>query len=236
MKNASGIKQMYYGTRFAEESSGLGEPGSASSQEGLFPMKISTIVAGAALAASLAAGAAGAAPVSTTLNGTAAAAITGIKSSTPSIGLGTIFTNTLFTAIGSATDDMDVAGVAGAMLTLSPVTATVGSAVNFTSGIGNFAGSVNLASATGSVTNRTVDLYVLGTFTPAGALGTYAPGAMSLTFSFTQTGGAGKAVSGSFSLASPPAAAPISVPEPMSMALFGMGLAGLGVAASRKKA
>ncbi|MBK1658277.1 PEP-CTERM sorting domain-containing protein [Paracraurococcus ruber] len=192
-------------------------------------MNITKIVAAAALATTVAAGASQAA----TINGTAAAAITGISASAPVIGLGTTFTNTLFTAIGSGTGDLN--GTAGTFLTLSTVTATAGTAVSFTSAVGNFTGTVQPIglSASGPATSRVVDIYVLGNFTPAGTLSTFDPGAMSLTFSFTQTGGANSAVSGSFSIASPPSPPP-GVPEPMSLALFGMGLAGLGMVARKK--
>ena len=167
------------------------------------------------------------------LNGTGAVAIVGVSSSAATIGAGTTFTNTLFSVLGSGTGDL--MPVAGESVVLSPVTATVGSVVNFTSVFGTFAGSVVPfgVAASGPVTNRVVDVFALGTFSPAGALVGFDAGPMSATFSFTQTGGPGSAVSGSYTIASPPAPPP-GVPAPAALALFGMGLAGLGLLARRK--
>jgi len=167
------------------------------------------------------------------LNGTGAVAIVGVSSSAATIGAGTTFSNTIASVLGSGTGDL--MPVVAQSVVLSPVTATVGSVVNFTSVFGTFAGSVVPfgVAASGPVTNRVVDVFALGTFSPAGALVGFDAGPMSATFSFTQTGGPGSAVSGSYTIASPPAPPP-GVPAPAALALFGMGLAGLGLLARRK--
>jgi hypothetical protein len=59
------------------------------------------------------------------------------------------------------------------------------------------------------------------------------------TWSLTQTGGAGHSISVSGSFASPstfiPPPPPSQVPEPLTLSLFGAGLAGLGALRMRKK-
>jgi hypothetical protein len=84
----------------------------------------------------------------------------------------------------------------------------------------------NNASATWEVTGT----YTAGTdFTNAGSTFT-----ASETWSLTQTGGPGKAVSISGTFNSP--AVPVStIPEPMTLALFGSGLAGLALVRRRKR-
>lgn len=167
-------------------------------------------------------------PAAAVVTATFAASIVGVTASMGHIGLGTTFTNSLFSIIGSGTGDL--ANSAGTFLTLAPVTATVGSAVSFTSNIGNFAGTVNRADSESETNNSTVSAFVLGTFTPLGSIASLGDTPASLTFSFTQTGGAGSAVSGSFSFAAPPAV----IPEP---ATWGMLIGGFGLtgAAMRRR-
>ena len=170
------------------------------------------------------------------INATGSVSMIGISSSTATIGINTTFTNVINSILGGATGDL--VPVIGSFGTTDPVTATTGSAVSFAFAFGTFSGTVSAGgvSASGPVTNRVVDVFALGTFTPLGVLAGFDAGPMSATFSFTQTGGPGSAVSGSFSIASPPAPPPPppGVPAPAALALFGMGLAGLGLLARRK--
>jgi hypothetical protein len=165
--------------------------------------------------------------------GSAAVAIVGISADTSSIGVGTTFTNTGSSIVGSAFGDF--APTVGQTVVISPMTASVGSAFTFTSSFGNFTGTVQNASALGTADDRTVSAFVLGTFSPLGTLAAFDPGPASATFSFTQTG-EGTAVSGSFSLSSPPSLPPQGViPEPgvWSMLIVGFGM--VGVSARRRK-
>ncbi|MCO6418715.1 PEP-CTERM sorting domain-containing protein [Siccirubricoccus sp. KC 17139] len=202
-------------------------------------MKFKKLLTMLALAASLLASAAQAAPVSTTIDGTASIGTAGIIGYTGTvIGLGTTFTLPSGSAfpnlsyISSTTGQF--AGVEATPLVFSAVTATLNAMVQFTSAVGDFVGQIALATVSGATTNRIVSITVLGDFTPSGILDTYLAGPASLTMSFTQTGGAGASVSVSATLASPPV--PIEVPEPMTLALLGVAIAGLGAVASRRKA
>jgi hypothetical protein len=180
----------------------------------------------AAAAAFVTAGAALADP----LVGTGAVSVIGVASSTATIGIGTTFTNSLSSVIGSATGDL--AAAIGIFYVTDPITASIASPVSFTAAFGSFVGSVALVSAAGPVDSRVVDVYAVGIFTPAGVLGAFTPGLMSLTASFTQTGGPESAVSGSYTLASPPA--PPRIAEPATLALLGAGLLGLAAVRRRK--
>lgn len=78
----------------------------------------------------------------------------------------------------------------------------------------------------------TFNLGLLGTLTDTS--GTYADTSAAAILQMNQTGGTG-AITGSYTLGSPPSfTPPPSVPEPASMALFGVGLVGLGVVRRRK--
>lgn len=89
------------------------------------------------------------------------------------------------------------------------------------------------ASSTG------IEAYLLGVFSPAGALAAFTPGPASFDVSFTrsasvQDGAVVASTSGSGTLASPPAAVPVG--EPASWGLLGMGMAALGLARVRRPA
>ena len=183
---------------------------------------LSAAVLGAALLASPSLAA-------TMIVGSAAVSIIGVAANTPSIGVGTTFTNTQFSIVGSATGDLVPA--TGQNLNLSPLTATVGQAFSFTSSFGDFTGTVTTAGSQGPTSNRTVNAYVLGTFTPMGSLAGFLAGPASATFAFTQTG-TNLATSGSFTFASPPAG---TVPEPQSWVMLIAGFGLVGAAARRRR-
>lgn len=157
-----------------------------------------------------------------TVNGSVAVAVVGVSSDTASINYGTTFTNTLYSVVGTTIGDFGNLG--GIQFNISSLTTAVGSSFSFLSTFGDYTGTVTGVDVRGDVTNRTVSAYVLGMFTPKGALAGYIAGPASTTFSFTQTGQSA-AISGSFTLASPPA--PVtSVPE---VATWGMMLVGFGL-------
>lgn len=169
-----------------------------------------------------------------TLNGSVAVAVVGVSSDTASIDYGTTFTNTLYSVVG--TTDGDFAGIGGVQFNISALTAAVGTSFTFLSAFGDYSGTVTGVDVAGGVTNRTVSAYVLGVFSPKGALAGYIAGPASTTFSFTQTG-LSATTSGSFTLASPPA--PItSVPEPATWGLLvvGFGLMGASLRYRRRSA
>ena len=73
-----------------------------------------------------------------------------------------------------------------------------------------------------------VNVFYSGVFNDNGTI--YNPNLpASLSFSFTQTGGASGSVSGSGTFATPPQAPPSGAPEPATMALMGSALVGLGM-------
>lgn len=85
-----------------------------------------------------------------------------------------------------------------------------------------------------TATSTSIEAYLLGTFSPAGALSGFDPGPASFDVSFTRsaaTNGANNAlvasISGSGTLASPPAALPVG--EPASLLLLGPALIGMVV-------
>jgi len=184
-----------------------------------------------ALAAVAAAAISTSASAATTMNGTYAASIIGISSSTPSIGLGSVLTNTTFTIVGSATGDLD--GSTGTFLTVSPFTATDGAAYSFTSTRGNFTGTLDNVFSVGPVSNRVLTAFALGTFTPAGSFSSFVAGPASLTFSFTQNNSGG-AISGGFTLSTPPIPTP-GVPEPAAWAMLIAGFGLTGAAMRRRR-
>jgi len=153
------------------------------------------------------------------------------------IGTGTTFTFAFSLFSGGTGDLMPPPGpgpALGSPLTTAAITATVGTPVSFSAPWGSFAGNVTQADDEGDALNRVVDVIALGTFTPMAGppdLSGFDPGPMSLTFSATQTGGPNSSVSASYSIASPPSV----VPEPLSMTLLGLGLAGSAFVARRRR-
>ncbi len=166
------------------------------------------------------------------INGTGSVALLGVSAAPATL----IDANTTFSFTSSvwAGGANDLGGIAiGTPLLTSPLTATVGAASSFTASWGTFAGQVTSVQVQGSNDNRTVSFYVLGDFTPLTGppdLSMFTKGAMSLTFSATQTGGATGSISASYTIASPPA----PVPEPGALSLVGLALAGAAVASRRR--
>lgn len=181
-------------------------------------------------AATVAVAAPSVASAATTIKGTLPVALANVTSSTAVIGSGTTFSYGGGFVFGLGTTDFG--GVSFLTpVNVSAVTATVGSAVNFTSAFGSFTGTVKTVGASNASLSSVVSLYALGAFTPTGSLSAFATGPASLTFSFNQTGGANAAVQGGFTLASPPA----GVPEPATWGMMIAGAAMAGAAVRRRR-
>ncbi|MBK1658279.1 PEP-CTERM sorting domain-containing protein [Paracraurococcus ruber] len=174
-------------------------------------------------------GGAGAAPV----GGTGSVMLVGLSTDASLIGPGTLFSSPGLALLASGSGDF--AGLDGQALNLGPV--VLGGIATFSAGFGSFLGQVSAASLLlgGDPAERRVTILAIGQFVPAGALGGFDPVAMTATFAFIQPAAGGE-VSGTLSIvAPPPLPPPIPVPEPRSLLLFGLALAGLGIAAVRRR-
>jgi len=131
-------------------------------------------------------------------------------------------------------------------------------AFSFTSALGNFAGSSSITVGTNTFTSQvlgttgsagsgaeTISLYLVGQFTPSGALPGTDPDNMSISFTLNETGITDTSlgsIGASFTVAAPAAAPPppppppppSNVPEPMSVMMLGAGLFGLGAVRRRR--
>lgn len=171
-----------------------------------------------------------------TIVGTFAAALSDVQSSTFGIQAGSVLTNA-GGFVTATTGDMSFVTL-GTPLVFSPVTATNGTSVSFTSSFGSFIGTLQDLAAV-PAPNAVVSFNALGSFTPIGALNAFEEGLASLTVSFTQTGdltgGEQPSISGSFTFASPPVldggGSPGAVPEPAEwmMLIAGFGLTGVAM-------
>jgi hypothetical protein len=188
---------------------------------------IKTLAIAAAAAALVATPAAAA-----TMNGTLAVSMFDIASSTPSIDVGSTITNSSAVVSGKTNDF----GPTPAMtfVTVSPFIFANGNSIFFTSAIGDFNGTFNTVDADGLPANRVLSGYALGTFTPSGIYSGFDSGLASLTLSFTQNGEGG-AISGGFTLSTPPSPPPSVVPEPASWAMLIAGFGLTGAAMRRRR-
>lgn len=193
------------------------------------------------LAALLAAGvgsAANAAPIVGSIavvGGSVTVDISPITSGPP----GTTFTANPLVYSGSASGDFAPIPVF-AVADPAPVaiSANVGAAVSFSGIYGSFMGTVTSVAQDIQANQRTVSIFVVtGTFTPGAALlaidPTLTANDAQLTVSGTETVAVGGGGFQSLSL-SGTLAAGVAVPAPAALAVFGLGLIGLGLVARRR--
>ena len=183
---------------------------------GVHIMKISKLFAATAVAMTLAGGAAIAAPI-VGFSAIDFGTVAGVQ------GAGNVLSMT-----GNAYDTPQggaFVGTAGVVVADFSVTQTNFTPLSFTSANGSFAGTVLSVGFSGQFTNIVAE----GVFTPAGALAGDDPNDMQFNLTYTFISGSvsgGGVINSQF--------IPVRIPEPMTLALFGLGLAGLGVAARRK--
>lgn len=160
-----------------------------------------------------------------------------ISVDTPGVNIAIGNTVNLNSGVATGVGTGDFSGVAlGTPISAvgTPFTMANGETFSFTlDGFGSFTGTTSSTNLTiNSATSRSIEFFALGTFMPT--FGGFTDSPASVTGAFTQTGGAAGAVSLSFTFSSPPAPPPVDTPTPATLAIFGLGLAGLGLA--RRKA
>lgn len=189
-------------------------------------MKFAKLLAGTVLALGVS-GAASAAPIIGTFAGNGVVTTPGVL-----INVGSSLALTGgFATVGTGDLSTIVAGNPITGLT-NPFTLSNGNTFDFTlTGFGSFTGTTSgtLLTPGSDEQNRTIRFFGLGEFAPT--FGGFTAGPASITGAFTQSGGADGAVSFSFSFASPPQTDVL--PAPATLALFGLGLVGIGLAKRR---
>jgi hypothetical protein len=183
-----------------------------------------TILLGTAAAAALAIGTVQAAP----LSGSFSFFFTRVVSDTSSLVSGSEINFTAARTDSGAGDFLTLPFNLSLTITPKPFTVANASPINFTlPGWGSF-----LGTASGYVPGTDESSFrVLGIFTPDAMMFPSASATPSdVTISFTQTGGPGRPISATGTFDTEPS----PIPTPMALALFGVGLAGLGLVARRR--
>jgi hypothetical protein len=133
-----------------------------------------------------------------------------------------------------SSDLLSFSKIAGGLIDYSATPVT--SFFTFTGGGDTYTFSIDQSIQTISYSfdgsNGTINLYILGDLTAAGANPFTDPTPTALTLQLNETGGSG--YSAAATLANPPPGSGVSTPEPASMLLMGSGLAALGMVRRRR--